>query len=69
MAQALTTEPILLVLRSATPEIPSVLPIPVDTARIPNDHLQYAITWFSLALIWLAMTAFFLGRKRPKQQS
>jgi surfeit locus 1 family protein len=35
----------------------------VDTARIPNDHLQYAITWFSLAAIWLGMSLFFLRRR------
>ena len=36
--------------------------MPVGTEGIPNDHLQYAITWFSLALIWAAMTAFFMWR-------
>ena len=25
---------------------------------------QYAITWFSLAAIWLAMTVLFLRRRR-----
>jgi len=44
--------------------------LPVDTARIPNDHLQYAITWFSLAAIWLGMSLFFLRRRRaPKTES
>ncbi|MEL6889648.1 MAG: SURF1 family protein, partial [Pseudomonadota bacterium] len=62
MAQALDTQPILVVLRNA-PEIDlGVTPWPVDTAGIPNDHLQYAITWFSLALIWGAMTGYFLLR-------
>lgn len=64
MAQALDTQPILVVLRDA-PEIDlGVTPWPVDTAGIPNDHLQYAITWFSLALIWGAMTGYFLLRTR-----
>ncbi|TMV15128.1 SURF1 family protein [Arenibacterium halophilum] len=58
MAAALGTEPVLLVARTDTG--PS--PMPVGTEGIPNDHLQYAITWFSLALIWAAMTAFFLWR-------
>jgi surfeit locus 1 family protein len=58
MAAALETEPVLLVARSDTG--PS--PMPVGIEGIPNDHLQYAITWFSLALIWAAMTAFFLWR-------
>lgn len=68
MAAALNTLPVLVVLRRADPQIPGSWPIPVDTAGIPNDHLQYAITWFSLAAIWLAMTVLFWGRLRPKHQ-
>jgi surfeit locus 1 family protein len=65
LAEALGTAPVLLVAREVTPPEPGVDPFPVDTARIPNDHLQYAITWFSLAAIWLAMsTLFFLRRRR-----
>lgn len=60
MAAALGAEPVLLIARSATG--PDVTPLPVDTRGIPNDHLQYAITWFSLALIWAAMTVAFLWR-------
>ena len=37
--------------------------MPVDTTRIPNDHLQYAITWFSLAAIWAAMSLYFVRRR------
>lgn len=67
MAVALGTQPILIVARSQTD--PTVTPMPVDTVGIPNDHLNYAITWFSLALIWAAMTAFFLWRTRAKSTS
>lgn len=67
MATALGTDPVLVVLRDA-PEIDlGVTPWPVDTAGIPNDHLQYAITWFSLAAIWAAMTFYFLWRPRAKK--
>ena len=69
MAAAYSTDAILLVLRE-NPEIPlGATPWPVDTAGIPNDHLQYAITWFSLAAIWIVMTGFFLRRPkgRPKR--
>ena len=64
MARALDTEPVLLVAQSQTD--PGVTPMPVDTSAIPNDHLQYAITWFSLAFIWVAMTAYFLWRSRAR---
>lgn len=62
MARALDTRPILVVLRDAPQIDLGVTPWPVDTAGIPNDHLQYAITWFSLALIWAGMTAYFVLR-------
>ncbi len=67
MAEALGTEPVLLIARSQTD--PNVRPLPVDSAGVPNDHLQYAITWFSLALIWAAMTAYFLWRTRTPSES
>lgn len=67
MAAALNTDPVLLIAKSQTD--PAVTPLPVDTVGIPNDHLQYAITWFSLALIWAAMTAYFLWRTRANSES
>lgn len=60
MAEDLETEPVLIVARSDTGD--GVLPFPVGTDAIPNDHLQYAITWFSLALVWLGMTLYQLWR-------
>lgn len=62
MAAELGTEPVLVVRRDATGTEGPLTPLPVDTGAIPNDHLQYAITWFSLAAIWSAMTFFFLRR-------
>ncbi|MFT4960322.1 MAG: surfeit locus 1 family protein [Paracoccaceae bacterium] len=67
MAAALDTLPILLISVTKTDE--KIIPLPVDTSRIPNDHLNYAITWFSLALIWAAMTAYFMWRTRASAQS
>lgn len=58
------TEPILLILRETSETNPPVTPWPVDTSAIPNDHLQYAITWFSLAAVWLGMTALLIARMR-----
>lgn len=43
----------------------TIKPWPV-TANITNDHLQYAITWFSLALVWFGMTAYLLWRIKKK---
>jgi surfeit locus 1 family protein len=64
MAEALNTEPVLLVLRDMSQPDGAVTPLPVDTGGIPNDHLSYAITWFSLAAIWLAMTTYYIQRTR-----
>ena len=62
-----STFPLLLVARTETD--PAVTPLPVDSAAIPNDHLQYAITWFSLAAIWIGMTAHFLWRTRARRET
>lgn len=63
LAETLQTEPLLVIARSETPADPSLLPLPVDTAGIPNDHLQYAVTWYSLAAVWLVMTALWTRRR------
>ena len=62
MAKVLGTEPVLVVARSDTGQ--GVEPLPVTTSGIPNNHLQYAVTWFSLAAIWAGMTLFALWRIR-----
>jgi len=67
MAAALEAEPLMVILREA-PEGSHVTPMPVSTSGIANDHLQYAITWFSLALIWALMTGSFLWRSRAKSE-
>lgn len=64
MADALQTEPVLVVARSDTGD--GIEPMPVGTEGIPNDHLQYAITWFSLAVVWLGMTGLLLWRIRRR---
>ncbi len=65
LAAALGTEPILVIARTVSDEA-GVTPLPVDTVGIPNDHLQYAITWFSLAILWFGMTAYLLWRIRQR---
>ena len=41
---------------------PRLTALPVTGANIKNDHLEYAITWFSLALVWAIMTFFLIFR-------
>lgn len=62
LADHLGTEPVLLVARSLSVSDAPLSPLPVTSEGIPNDHLNYAITWFSLALVWLGMTLFLLWR-------
>lgn len=71
MAQALNTEQTLVVAKQTSFDDAPISPLPVDTSAIPNDHLSYAITWFSLAAIWIAMTLAFTlrARRAPKQTS
>lgn len=67
LAEHLKAEPVLLVLRDSSFETEAAAPLPKMTANIPNDHMNYAITWFSLALIWLGMSGYFLYRSRDPQ--
>ena len=64
MAVALKAEPVFIVARAPTGG--DIEPMPVDSSGIPNDHLNYAITWFSLAAVWLGMTAYLLWRIRQR---
>ena len=60
MADVLGTEPLMVVARSTSNEDPNITPWPVTTEGIPNDHLQYAITWFGLAVIWIILSAYWI---------
>ncbi|MFQ6552993.1 SURF1 family protein [Aestuariibius insulae] len=66
MSDVLETAPVMVVLAATSVEDPGVTPLPVDTSGIPNDHLSYAITWFSLAVVWLAMTGYWISRIRAR---
>lgn len=69
MAAHLDTAPVLLVARETDESPLEVTPLPVDTAGIPNNHLNYAITWFLLAIVWVAMTVFFvISQRRPTKK-
>jgi surfeit locus 1 family protein len=68
MAASLNTAPILIVARKTSETNPPVTPLPVTSTGIPNDHLNYAVTWYGLALVWLVMTLYYLRRTRAKHK-
>ena len=43
-------------------------PLPLDSGVIKNDHLNYAITWFMLALVWVIMTGYLIFRIRQEDR-
>lgn len=65
MAERLGTEPTLIIAQSHPDgEVPLPRPPGVD---LPNNHLEYAITWFGLAIVWATMAIFWLrSRLRGK---
>ena len=67
MAAALGTEPVLIIVAEMSPPVAGLTLLPIETSDIPNDHLGYAVTWFSLAIVWAIMSGFFIFRmgRRP----
>lgn len=64
LATHLGTEEVLIIARQDGSPVPGLTTMPVATIDIRNDHLEYAITWFLLALVWAGMTGFLLWRIR-----
>lgn len=64
IAEALGAEPLLIVARTDSAAASPLMTMPVSGVLLKNDHLEYAITWFSLALIWAVMTIALLWRIR-----
>jgi surfeit locus 1 family protein len=66
MAEEAGTEPVMIITRELTGPVSAadlgVTPLPIDSAGIANDHLNYAITWFSLALVWAVMSVVLIWR-------
>ncbi|MEM9716455.1 MAG: SURF1 family protein, partial [Pseudomonadota bacterium] len=65
MAAFLETDPYLIVATEITPD-QSTLTNKI-AHDLPNDHLQYAITWFALAVVWAAMTIYALVQPYRKK--
>lgn len=66
MAAQLATEPVLIVASAVAGDAQGIEPIPVGIAGIPNNHLEYAVTWFMLAAVWAGMTVYLLSRIRRR---
>jgi len=64
IAAHLDTAPVLVVLRDSDEVRPGALPQPLDTGGVPDNHRNYAITWFLLCAGWAGMTALFVSRIR-----
>ena len=65
LAAHFDTESFLIVARTIELGDYGTTPQPIGL-NIPNDHLEYAITWFSLALVWFGMTLYLLYRIKQK---
>jgi surfeit locus 1 family protein len=66
IAAHLGTEPLLIVARQvAGADVPGLVPAPLGI-DIRNDHLEYAVTWFLLALVWAAMSLYLIWRTRAE---
>lgn len=68
IAQKFDTEEILIVAREIDIPDKAITPLPVSITGIPNDHLNYAITWYSLAIVWLAMSGYLIWRNRTSNK-
>tara|TARA_B100001250_G_C19793866_1_gene787850 strand:+ start:209 stop:886 length:678 start_codon:yes stop_codon:yes gene_type:complete len=66
MADFLETEKILLVATKLQQH--SNFQIQDPTINIPNNHLQYAITWFLMSGLWLGMSVYFFYRNNLRKR-
>ena len=66
MAAHLGTEPVLVVARAVQRDAQGIMPIPLDITGIPNNHLSYAVQWFSFAVICFGMTMALAWRIRRR---
>lgn len=69
LAQHFQTEPILLIATSIDTKggVP-ITPVPLTTDGIRNAHFGYALTWYSMAVIWAVMGGFMLYRMQQSQR-
>ena len=66
MASFLETQPILVV--ATENRLDPSLKMQDPTRDIPNNHLQYAITWFMMSILWFGMSAYFVYKMIKKKK-
>lgn len=67
MAAALGAEPLLIVAEGHNlGSWPKPLRLGIN---LPNDHLEYALTWFSLAAIWAVMSTLLVRRESRRARA
>lgn len=66
MAAKLGTEPVLVVASAIRGDAQGISPQAISISGIPNNHLEYAWTWFMLAAVWAGMTIYLLSRIRQR---
>ena len=66
MASFLEAQPVLLVATEnrLDPSIKMQDPI----REIPNNHLQYAFTWFMMSILWFGMSTYFVYKMKEKKK-
>ena len=66
MASFLESQPILVV--ATENRLDPSIKMQDPTIHIPNNHLQYAITWFTMAFLWFGMSAYFVYKMLVKKK-
>lgn len=66
MAAQLGTEPVLVVAAAVDGDAEGIDALPIGITGIPNNHLEYAWTWFMLAAVWAGMTVYLISRIRQR---
>ena len=61
MASFLEAQPILVV--ATQNRLDPSIKMQDPTNDIPNNHLQYAITWFMMSILWFGMSVYFVYKK------
>ncbi len=67
MSSYLETQQILVV--ATENRLDPSLEIQDPTRDIPNNHLQYAVTWFMMSILWFGMSAYFVYKMIKKKEN